>query len=45
MDNANMSYGEVQRGAKRQAAVANAVFFGGVALAFVGVVRKALVKF
>jgi len=45
LDNVKMSYGEVQRGAKRQAAVAKAVFFGSVCLAFVRVARKAILKF
>lgn len=43
MNNAKIPYGEVLRGNKRQAAIAKAVFVG-IALAFVGAARKALVK-
>lgn len=40
-----MGYGEVLRGVKREAAVTKAVFVGGIALAFAGVARKAMLKF
>jgi len=45
INNINLTYGEVMRGVKREAFITKAVFFGVIALASVGLARKAIAKF